>query len=261
MSEVTLEKLNKQDLINWAIEKMQSYEKERKLYNFSAIILSILDVVCGIIAIFYAGMLVTSVVASIACGTIWCGRFIQLVKTERLAKSLRVLTSVSLTYIAVRKKRSEYMKNFVKNIKNNPMTIIFAFLGAAIMGFAAYKIAPIYLIELPAWSYIVIAIACALLTVVMVVLLGWDSAKPAILRTAKKHLDSENYDKVVALVGELEKAQDDAKQAELANAARQKEIEDAKAKVAEYEKAKQLLAEVDANKPVEPQNPETPAAQ
>ena len=108
MSEVTLDK---KDLVNWAIEKMQSYEKERKLYNLSAIILSILDVVCGIIAIFYAGMLVTSVVASIACGTIWCGRFIQLVKTERLAKSLKVLTSVSLTYIAVRMNSYDFSKD------------------------------------------------------------------------------------------------------------------------------------------------------
>ena len=242
MSEVTLDK---KDLVNWAIEKMQSYEKERKLYNLSAIILSILDVVCGIIAIFYAGMLVTSVVASIACGTIWCGRFIQLVKTERLAKSLKVLTSVSLTYIAVRKKRSEYMKNVFKNIKNNPMTIIFAFLGAVIMGFSAYKIAPVYLVELPAWAYIVIACAVALLTIAFVILLGWDNAKSAILRAAKKNLDAEGYDKVIAFVGELENQQKAAKEQEVAEAAKQVEIEKARKKVEEYEQAKKLLEQAE----------------
>ena len=41
-----------QEVINWAIDKIKSYDSEKKLYNLSAIILSVLDVVCGIIAIF-----------------------------------------------------------------------------------------------------------------------------------------------------------------------------------------------------------------
>ena len=121
---------SQQDAIDWAIDKIQKYEDERKLYNFSNIILSILDVICGIIALFYSGMLVTSVVASILCGTAWGSRFIQLVKTERLAKSLKVLTTASLAYIIVRKKRSEYMKN----IKIRNWVIAILNLSAIILG-------------------------------------------------------------------------------------------------------------------------------
>ena len=137
------------------------------------------------------------------------------------------------------------MKNVFKNIKNNPMTIIFAFLGAVIMGFSAYKIAPVYLVELPAWAYIVIACAVALLTIAFVILLGWDNAKSAILRAAKKNLDAEGYDKVIAFVGELENQQKAAKEQEVAEAAKQVEIEKARKKVEEYEQAKKLLEQAE----------------
>lgn len=100
-----------QEIIDWAITKLEDYQKEKKLYNTSAILLSILDIVCGIITIFYSGMLITSVVASILCGTAWGARFVQLIKVEKFAKSLKLLSGASLTYIAIRKKRSEFMKN------------------------------------------------------------------------------------------------------------------------------------------------------
>ncbi|MBQ7977390.1 MAG: hypothetical protein IJ301_02170 [Clostridia bacterium] len=228
-----------QEVIDWAIEKIQKFDNEKKLYNLSAIILSILDVVCGITAIFYASMLVTSVVASILCGTIWGGRFIQIVKTERLAKSLKVMTTASLTYIAVRKKRSEYMQNIFKNIKNNPLTIIFAPLGGAIMAFVTYTLAQLYFINLPQYLYIIFAVIAAIITIVVVVVLGWDKTKAAILRNAKKNLSAEDYDKVVEMVGTLEKAAADAKatkaQAEADEAQKLKNVEQAKQTIAAYE--------------------------
>ena len=103
-----------QEVIDWAINKIQSFDKQKKLYNLSAIILSILDVVCGVITVFYAGILVASVVTSILCGSVWGARFIQIIKIEKLAKSLKALkvaNTFSLAYILVRKKRSEFMKN------------------------------------------------------------------------------------------------------------------------------------------------------
>lgn len=109
-------KTEQKEVIEWAIEKLQDYEREKKLYNLSAIILSILDVLCGFIAIFYSGMMATSIIASILCGSVWSGRFIQLVKAERLAKSLKLLSMPSLAYLAVRKRRGEFMKNI--KIKN-----------------------------------------------------------------------------------------------------------------------------------------------
>lgn len=107
---------DQKEVIEWAIQRLQDYEREKKLYNLSAIILSVLDVLCGVIAIFYAGMMATSIVASILCGTVWGARFIQLVKAERLAKALKLLSVPSLAYLATRKKRGEIMKNI--KIKN-----------------------------------------------------------------------------------------------------------------------------------------------
>lgn len=106
----------KKEVIDWAIQKIQDFEKEKKIYNLSAIILSVLDVVCGLITLFYVGMLATSIAASILCGTVWGARTIQVVKVEKLAQSLKVLTVPSLMYLATRKKRGEIMSNI--KIKN-----------------------------------------------------------------------------------------------------------------------------------------------
>lgn len=85
-------------VIEWAMNKIDSYDNEKKLYNLSAIIFSILDVVCGIITIFYTAMAVTSVIFSILCGTVWGGRVIQLIKVQRLAKALKVMSTASIAY-------------------------------------------------------------------------------------------------------------------------------------------------------------------
>lgn len=224
-----------QEAIAWAMKKLDSYDNEKKLYNISAIILSILDVICGVVAIFYTSMIVTSVVASIVCGTIWSGRCIQLIKAERLAKSLKVLSTVSIAYIAVRKKRSEYMKKLLQNIKNNPLTIIFALLSGGIMAFTTFKLAQLYFINLPLYLYIIFAVIAAIVTVILVVVLGWDSVKNAVLRSAKKNLNDENYNKVVELVGTLENAEKQTKQEQAENAKKLKDVEQAKATIAKYE--------------------------
>lgn len=240
-------------VIEWAIKKLKSYDNEKKLYNLSAIILSVLDVLCGIISIFYTSMIVTSVIASIICGTIWGGRFIQLIKAERLAKALKILSTASITYITVRKKRSEFMKKFFDNLKNNPLTIVFALIGGGVMGFAAYKLAQLYFVALPQWAYILIAIVAAVLTVVFVVLLGWDNLKSAILHSAKKTLSKDGYNTLVETVDAL-KAKE-AEQAEIAaaTAAHDREVEQARQIIAErekqnaeYKKALELLASMNA---------------
>ena len=233
--------MSTKEIMEWAIEKLNSYDKERKLYNISGIILSILDVICGIIALYYASMQVTSVVASILCGTVWGSRCIQLIKTRRLAKALKVLSTASITYILVRKKRSEYMKTILQNIKNNPITIIFAFIGSLLMSFVAYKFAEVYFAT-QIWVCVVFAIIVAIITIVSTILLGWDSVKDAILRTSKKKLSSENYNKVLDLVNTLEKAELDAKKSkeELIKTENEKakEIEQAKVIIANYEAQK-----------------------
>lgn len=266
-------------VIEWAIKKLKAYDKEKKVYNISAITLSILDVLCGTIAIFYTSMIVTSIIASIICGTIWGGRLIQLIKAQQLAKALKVLSTASITYITVRKKRSEYMKNFYNNIKNNPFTILLALIGGGVMGFSSYKISLEYFADLPNWIYILIAVISSIVTVVFIVLLGWDSVKSAILRTAKKALSKEGYNALVSHVEVLKLHE--AEQAEIAKttAEHDKAIEEAKRLIEEHEKqnaafkkAVELLAAMQATErenpikppilsPTPPTQPTTPTEQ
>lgn len=122
------------EVIEWAIQKLEDYEHEKKLYNLSAIILSVLDVICGVLAIFYTGMLLTSVVASILCGSVWGGRFIQLVKAERLAKALKLLSMPSIAYLATRKKRGEIMSNIkIKNWIIAILNVVAVIVGIVLM--------------------------------------------------------------------------------------------------------------------------------
>lgn len=125
---------SQKEVIEWAIQKLQDYEREKKLYNLSAIVLSVLDVLCGVITIFYAGMMMTSIVASILCGTVWGARFIQLVKAERLAKALKLLSMPSLAYLATRKKRGEIMKNIkIKNWIIAILNVLAVIVGVVLM--------------------------------------------------------------------------------------------------------------------------------
>ena len=231
------------ELVEKIMAKMEYYENEKKVYNLFSIIFSILDVICGMITLFYSAMIVTSVVASIACGAIWCGRYVQIVKIERLTKTLKLLTSASIPYITIRKSKGVYMKSIIQNIKNNPLTIIFATLGGIVMGFVSIKIVPIYLIDMPNYIYVLITVMIVLLTIIFTIVLGWDTVKPAILRTAKKNLSSNAYDKVVEFATELEHQEQEIIAQKVAEIAHQKKIECAKIKVAEYEEAKKLLDE------------------
>ncbi len=223
-------------VVEWAIDKIDSYDSEKKLYNVSAIILSILDVICGIITIFYTAMAVTSVILSIICGTVWGGRVIQLIKVQRLANALKVMSTASIAYITVRKRRSEYMKKIFDNLKNNPLTIVFSIIGGGVIGFASYKFAQLNFVALPQWALILLAVIAAIITVVLIVLLGWDNLKSAILRSAKKTLSADGYNKLIEYVDIIKSKE--TEQAEIAakTAAHDKEIEHARLVIAEYEK-------------------------
>lgn len=224
-------------------------QKESKAYGVTTIILSVLDVLCGIICIICTSIQITSVVVSILSGTVVCTRAVQILKTRNLLNTIKVLNGLATGYVVCRMKKGEYMKNFVKCIKNNPLTLLFAILGGLTMGFSGYKISQSYFVA-PNYAYILVGVGCAALTVLFVVILGWDKAKSAILRTAKKTLTKENYDLLVGTVGELEKKQAEEAEKKAQEEAHQKEVDNAKAVVGAYEKAKKILDE-DAQKQAE----------
>ena len=237
----------KQEVINDTLTRLeQKLAKESKVYGIFTIILSILDVLCGCLCIIFTTLQVTAVVVSILSGTVICSRAVQVLKAKNLLNTIRVLNGLSSAYVVCRMKKGEYMKNFIKAIKNNPLTLLFAIIGAIVMGFAGYTVAQCYF-AMPIWGYVLIGVGCALLTIFIVVLLGWDKAKAAILRTAKKTLTSENYEKLVETVTELEQKQAEDAKAKADEDAYQKDLDKAKATVEAYEQAKKLLEE-DAKK-------------
>lgn len=233
--------MTKQEVINDTLTRLElKLAKESKVYGIFTIVLSILDVLCGCLCIIFTTLQVTAVVVSILSGTVICSRAVQVLKAKNLLNTIRVLNGLSSAYVVCRMKKGEYMKNFIKAIKNNPLTLLFAIIGAAVMGFAGFKMSQLYF-TMPVWAYILIGIGCAMLTIIFVVLLGWDKAKAAILRTAKKTLTSENYEELVEMVGKLEEKQNEEAKEKAEQEAHQKELDTAKATVEAYEQAKKLL--------------------
>lgn len=205
--------LQKNAVIDWAIQKLQDYEREKKIYNLSAVILSILDVLCGVIALFQTAMVLTSIFASILCGTVWGARYIQLVKARNLAKALKMLSVPSLAYLATRKRRGEIMKNI--KIKN--WIIAGLNVAAVVVGIVLMFIEPNIITD-------------NIVTVITGVgaLLGVNVAIPcfnnAIVTDEEKNKIAQNKQlklakkEAVLLLKEEQKAQIEAKTAEILNA-------------------------------------------
>lgn len=89
----------------------KQYQKERKVYNIAGIILSLLDILFGLLSLFYSAMLITAVVASVLCGTVWGARTIQVLKIRQLTKNLKLIAAPGIVYIATRKKRGDLFMN------------------------------------------------------------------------------------------------------------------------------------------------------
>lgn len=233
--------MTEQEVIKDTLVRLElKLAKEQKVYGITTIILSALDVICGLLCIIFTSIQITALIVSIASGTVICSRAVQVLKTKNLINTIRTLNGLSSAYIVCRMKKGEYMKSFIQAIKNNPLTLLFAIIGGVVMGFGGYKLSALYLVA-PNYAYVLIGVGCCLLTVLFVVILGWDKAKAAILRTAKKTLTSENYETLVEMVGTMEQKQ--AEDAEKQAKEKQKalELEQAKATVEAYEKAKKLL--------------------
>lgn len=119
-----------------AIDKR--YQKEQKVYNIAGIILSILDIVFGLLSLFYSALLITAVVASVLCGTVWGARTVQVMKIRQLIKNLKLIAAPGFVYIATRKKRGDLFMN----IKIRNWVIAVLDLVAVVFGVAMVFIEP-----------------------------------------------------------------------------------------------------------------------
>lgn len=208
-------------------EKAQiaKYEKDRKIYNLSAIILSLLDIIFGFLSLFYKSMLTTAVLASVASFSVITNRYIQFKKVRKLLFSMRLVNGASKWVEEVEKmKGGGKMKKFLNALKNNPKTIIFSIICGAGLGYVGYNECA-ERFSLPTYANILIAIGVALVTVLIIFYLSWKSPKLALLAKAKKVLTNENFSKLVQTTDILVKDQDDELALEQLKKQQQAELE------------------------------------
>lgn len=105
-----------EDLLDRLEALDQHYQKEQKLYNIAGIVLSLLDIIFGLLSLFYSALLITAVVTSVLCGTVWGARTIQVMKVRQLIKNLKILAIPGFVYIVTRRKRGDLFMNI--KIKN-----------------------------------------------------------------------------------------------------------------------------------------------
>lgn len=208
-------------------EKAQiaKYEKDRKIYNLSAIILSLLDIIFGFLSLFYKSMLTTAVLASVASFSVITNRYIQFKKVRKLLFSMRLVNGASKWVEEVEKmKGGGKMKKFLNALKNNPKTIIFSIICGAGLGYVGYNECA-ERFSLPTYANILIAIGVALVTVLIIFYLSWKSPKLALLAKAKKVLTNENFSKLVQTTDILVQDQDDELALEQLKKQQQAELE------------------------------------
>lgn len=197
---------------------LDKIEKDRSIYNWVSIILSILDVICGIVCIVFSSLLVASVVVSALTGTVIAARTIQIVKAERLAKTLGVVLgkswvrrvfSVCLLFLSTRIKRSN--NKMAKWIKANKFSILMGIIACGIVAGAVWFVIAAYWAAAPLWAHITITCASGLISSIGVYFLGAETFTNYALRIAAKKLGKE---KTAQLTETAEKLFSEVKAAE-----------------------------------------------
>lgn len=228
--------MTQQEISETLVELELKLKKESKVYGIFTIILSILDVLCGVLCIIFTSIQITALVMSIASGTIICSRAIQVLKTRNLVKTIRILNGVSGTYLAFRVKKGEYMKKIFTWIKNNKLTLLVSTLGFVVCGFAGYYASALIFMA-PKFVYFIVGAICSILSVVLVMILGNENALQFFLRTAVGYLPKEYQEQVSETVKNLQSQVNSEKEQKTKEAALKKEVQRAKVTVETYEKA------------------------
>lgn len=205
---------------------VQQLEKKAQMFGKGMFVLSLLDVIFGVLAIFCTSLSLTALFASATSLTAItiCGRIIQVSKIRQLNKSLKVLNIVSIAWFVNRYKN--YL-NKEKKVKMTKSTILQKILTTVI---ALFGIGGVVVFFIPQFAPVAEQITniCAMVSEGLAVISGiWLSA------TSDKVLSEEE-------IAEKEKAKQ-LKQVEKARALIAKSQENAEA----LEQAKALVAEAD----------------
>lgn len=123
-----------ENLLDRLEEMDRRYQKEQKIYNVAGIVLSLLDILFGLLSLFYSALLITAVVASLLCGTVWGTRTVQVMKVRQLIKNLKLVAVPGFVYIATRKKRGDLFMNIkIKNWVIAGIDLIAVLFGVAMV--------------------------------------------------------------------------------------------------------------------------------
>lgn len=240
--------MTQQEIANTLIMLEQKLNRESKAYGILTIILSALDVLCGVLCIVFTTVQITAVVMSIASGTIVCSRAIQVLKTKNLLKTIRILNGISSTYIVCRMKKGDYMKKFVTWVKQNKLTLLVSLLGFVVCGIAGYYITALF--TTPIFVRYIVGGVCSVLAVVLVMILGKENSLEFFTRVAVTKLPKEYQEQAVEAIKKVQTLVVTEQEAKAQKEALKVEVQKAKATVEAYEsanesylKAKQLVAD------------------
>ena len=184
-------------------ELLDKLEKDRNIYNWTSIVLSILDVVCGLICIAYTSVLVASVVVSALTGVVITGRTIQVLKAERLAKTLGIFLkkswvrrtfSICLLFITTRIKRGN--NKMAKWLKANKFSVLMGIIACGVVAGAVWFVISSYWSASPLWAHILITAGSGLVSCLGVYFLGAEKWTEYVLRISAKKLSKENQAKL-----------------------------------------------------------------
>ena len=115
---------NSEELINQTYIIVKKLENKAKIFGNSVLVLSALDCLFGILAIFCSSLTIISFFASATSLTTItiCGRIIQLKKLQQLEKSLKPLNLVAITWFINKYKKSKKGDN--KELKTEKLSKI-----------------------------------------------------------------------------------------------------------------------------------------
>lgn len=169
------------------------------------VILSALDIICGIISIFAGFTLLLSfkIIKFVYVPT----KILVILNKEK--NIIKPIVKFSLLWVAGRHlelPKGEKM-NFKKFLKANKWTIIIGFVLSAVLAYSAFVAIPTICPDIVLWGKILISILVFLVSYAAVFFLGVDTMKTLALREANKVLNQEKYDQLNNILDELAKKQ------------------------------------------------------
>lgn len=217
-------------LLNKTIAIVEKLEQKAKMFGNGMLILSFLDCLFGILAIFCTSLTLTAFFASATSLTAitLCGRIIQISKVRQLEKALKPINAVAIAWFVNRYKK--LLNKGEKKMKMTKSTVLQKVLTTILSIFGIGGIVVAFLPQfLPIATQItnIVAMVSECIAVVSGI---WLSATNDKVLTA---------DEIAKLTAEKEKKE---------NAIKQKKVAKAKAELERIENLKKIVADAEQNK-------------